>query len=579
MAVISRGFKGNLLLRRAGVPPDGGYTAERMAEIFKCAEDPVYFFRNYVLIKHVDYEKKVKFDPRGYQLEMITSILENRNTISRWPRQCGKTTVLAAITLHYILFQRNYSILIAAHVREKSQDIVASVQDMYMELPSWLQQGIIEWNKRSFRLENGSRVKASATTVSSARGDTYNMIMLDEFAFVMTHLADEFLKSVIPTVSSGKDTKIVITSTPRGLNMFWTVWESAIKQTVPPPNHFVPIAVEWDQVPGRDAAFREAIIKQYGQEYWDQEFACAFLGSSATLIAAAKLITLSAMQPIQMTESTRLYEAPIKGHLYATTVDVAEGLGGDASVVMVFDVTVAPYKPVYIYQNRYIDTMALPGLISEVARSYNDAMVLVESNFGQMVADILWRDFEYEHVIFTERTIKNPGGFKVGWGSKRQSPGVQMNVLTKRIGCSNLKSMIENDQLIIRDGKTIEELRRFAVKGKSYAAEQGNDDLVMCLVLFGWLSEQGYLKSQNEADIRGQIASINRQKIENDMLVTHHVDPASDEAKVEADYFRGFHHPAPVASSGNDNRWLEDKEDPVMEPSFLEDLERFERWK
>lgn len=561
---ISKGFKGNLLLRKAGMPPDGGYTPQRLKEIQRCAADPIYFFRTYVKIKHVDYEKKVKFNPRGYQLEMLHSIIENRNTISRWPRQSGKTTVLAAITLHYILFQRNYSVLIAAHVREKSQDIVASVQDMYMELPSWLQQGIVEWNKRSFRLENGSRVKASATTISSARGDTYNMIMLDEFAFVATHIADEFLKSVVPTVSSGKETKIIITSTPRGLNMFYKVWETAVSGAVSPPNNFIPIAVEWDQVPGRDAKFRDSIIKQYGQEYWDQEFACAFLGSSATLISAAKLVALSSLPPLQMTESTRLYEQPQKGHLYACTVDVAEGLGGDHSVVMIFDVTSAPYKPVYIYQNRYIDVMALPGLISEAAHSYMDAMVLVESNFGQMVADILWRDFEYEHVIFTERTVKNPGGFKVGWGGKRQSPGVQMNVLTKRVGCSTLKSLIENDQLIIRDAPTIEELRRFAVKGKSYAAENGNDDLVMCLVLFGWLSEQGYLKSQNEVDIRSQIASLNRQKIDDNMLVMHRLDGEADKD---------------IPLAVKNDAWLLDKEDPIPDPIWSEDLERYEKWK
>jgi hypothetical protein len=562
----AKGFKGNLLLRRAGMPPDGGYTTERLEEIFRCADDPIYFFKKYVYIKHVDYEKKVLFNPRGYQLKMLKSILDNRNTISRWPRQSGKTTVLAAVSLHYLLFQRNYSVLIAAHKGDKARDIIGAIQDMYMELPSWLQQGIVEWNKGSFRLENGSRVRASTTSISSARGDTYNMIMLDEFAFVAQHVAEEFLKSVIPTVASGKDTKVVITSTPKGLNMFYKVWESAVNNDVAPPNNFMPIAVEWDEVPGRDAAFRDSIVKQYGQAYWDQEFACAFIGSSATLIAASKLVALASLQPIQMTESTRLYEKPEKGHLYACTVDVAEGLGGDASVVMVFDVTVAPYKPVYIYQNRYIDVMALPGLINEVAHSYNDAMVLVESNFGQMVADILWRDFEYEHVIFTERTIKNPGGFKVGWGGKRQSPGVQMNVMTKRVGCSNLKSLIENDQLIIRDQATIEELRRFAVKGKSFAAESGNDDLVMCLVLFGWLSEQGYLKSQNDVDVRGKIAEMNRQKIDDNMLVVHRTDGNEDSS-------------APIAVKGDDNRWLMDKEDPVMDPLYAEDLERYEKWK
>lgn len=558
------GFKGNQLLRKAGVPPDGGYTQERLQEIFRCSIDPIYFFRTYVKIKHVDYEAKVLFDPRDYQLKMLQSILDNRNTISRWPRQSGKTSVLAAVALHYLIFQRNHSILIAAHKGDKARDIIGAIQDMYMELPSWLQQGIVEWNKGSFKLENGSRVRASTTSTSSARGDTYNMIMLDEFAFVASHVAEEFLKSVIPTVASGKDTKVIITSTPKGLNMFYKVWESAINNDVAPPNHFVPIAVEWNEVPGRDEVFREGIIKQYGQEYWDQEFACAFLGSSATLISAAKLITLATMQPLQATENTRLYEAPIKGHLYACTVDVAEGLGGDFSVVMVFDVTQAPYKPVYIYQNRYIDVMALPGLIAGVAKGYNGAMVLVESNFGQMVADILWRDFEYEHVIFTERTIKNPGGFKIGFGGKRQMPGVKMDVLTKRVGCSNLKSMVENDQLIIHDAQTIEELRRFAVKGKSYAAEQGNDDLVMCLVLFGWLSEQGYLKAQNDVDVRGQIAHINKQRIDDNMLVTYQSD-----GREESDM--------PLAVKGDS--WLMDKEDPVIDPFYAEDLERYEKWK
>jgi hypothetical protein len=560
---LTKGFKGNLLLRRAGVPPEGGYTEERLREIFRCSIDHVYFFRTYVKIKHVDYEAKVLFDPRGYQLEMINSIIKNRNTISRWPRQCGKTTVLAAVALHYLLFQRNHSVLIAAHLREKSQDIVAAIQEMYMDLPSWLQQGIVEWNKRSFKLENGSRVKASATTASSARGDTYNMIMLDEFAFVAHHLADDFLKSVIPTVASGKDTKVVIASTPKGLNMFYKVWESAVQNKVAPPNNFIPIAVEWDEVPGRDETFRKSIVTQYGQEYWDQEFACAFLGSSATLIAAAKLITLASITPLQMTETTRLYEPPEKGKLYAVTVDVAEGLGGDASVVMVFDVTTVPYKPVYVYKNRYIDTMALPGLVFEVARSYNNAMVLVENNFGSMVGDILWRDFEYEHVIFTERTVKVPGGFKVGWGGKRQVPGVKMDAPTKRIGCATLKSLIENDQLIVRDDETIEELRRFAVKGKSYAAEQGNDDLVMCLVLFGWLSEQGYLKAQNEQDVRGQIAQRNKQKIDDNTLVFYHDDGQADSS-------------IPVAAS--DDRWLLDKDDPVMDPYVQADLERWDKW-
>lgn len=395
-----------------------------------------------------------------------------------------------------------------------------------------------------------------------------NCIMLDEFAFVQGHLAEDFLKSVIPTVSSGKDTKVIITSTPKGLNMFYKVWEDAINipEDIRRPEDFVPIAVKWNDVPGRDENFRAGIIKKYGQEFWDQEFAAAFIGSSATLISAAKLLTLSPTTPIKQNDNTRVYEEPQPGHVYACTVDVAEGLGGDYSVVMVFDVTTIPYRPVFVYQNRYIDTMALPGLVAQVGKSYNNAMVLVESNFGQMVADILWRDHEYEHVIFTQRAIKNPGGFKIGWGGKQQRPGVQMNTLTKRLGCSNLKSLIENDQLIIRDAQTIEELRRFAVKGKSYAAEQGNDDLVMALVLFGWLADQGYLKAQNESDVRKEIAKLNQQRIDDNMLVSFRVDASEVAGDV------------PVLASSKNDDWLLKDNDPVMDQNISDDLTRWERW-
>jgi Terminase RNaseH-like domain len=312
----------------------------------------------------------------------------------------------------------------------------------------------------------------------------------------------------------------------------------------------------------------DALDVGYEYEYITNGFIshnCAFLGSSATLISAAKLLTMVSYEPIQQTNSTRLYAQPEKDHIYAITVDVAEGLGGDFSVIMIFDVTAAPYKPVFIYQDRYIDPMALPGLIFETGKRYNDAMVLVESNFGQMVADILWRDFQYEHVIFTERAVKIPGGFKVGWGSKQQRPGIQMNTLAKRIGCSNLKSLIENDQLIINDEHTIEELRRFAVKGKSYAAENGNDDLCMALVLFGWLSEQGYLKDQNDVNVRGKIAQLNQRRIDDNMLAAYRMDGTE-----------GMNS-APLAVSSKNDNWLLKDNDPEPDSNILLDISNWER--
>ncbi len=560
--IVKKGFKGNPLLRKAGMVPEGGYTQERIAEFIRCANDPIYFFEHYVKIKHVDFEKKVFFKPRGYQLKMTNSILENRYTISRWPRQSGKTTVIASIALHYLLFNQNYSILIAAHKGDKAQEIVTAIQDMYMELPDWLQQGIVEWNKKSFKLENGSRIRSSTTSSSSARGDTYNLVALDEFAFVPTHVAEEFVKSVIPTVSSGKDTKIIITSTPKGLNLFYSIWKDAEEQKIPPPNNFVPIAVEWNEVPGRDEKFKEGIIKQYGQEFWDQEFACAFLGSSRTLISANKLLILREETPLHQYDNARVYMMPEKGHHYAITVDVAEGLGGDATVVMCVDITTAPYQVAYIYENRHIEMMSLPSLIHTIARNYNEALVLVESNFGQMVADMLWYELEYENVVMTTRNVKTPGGQKVTTSGNTR-PGLQMNVLSKRIGCSNLKSLVENDQLILKDKALIEQLRRFAVKGKSYAAEQGHDDIAMAAVMFAWLVDQGYVKEINDINIRENIANINRDRIENAINPFGFIVTGTETNN------------APVASASNDWKWLIGNEnDPEPDPVTWDTINR-----
>jgi hypothetical protein len=542
MAVIKKGFKGNPLLRKAGVLPEGGFIPERQEEIIKCALDPFYFMEKYVYVKHVDFEKKILFKPRGYQRRMIHSILENRYTISRWPRQCGKTSCASVVVLWYVLFTSNYSWLVAAHKGDKARDIVAAVQDMFMELPDWLQQGVVEWNKGSFRLENGSRIRASTTSPSSARGDVYNAILLDEFAFVQTHIAEEFVKSVIPTVSSGKDTKVIITSTPKGLNQFYKIWMDAVENKVAPPDNFIPIAVEWNEVPGRDEAFREKTIKQYGQEFWDQEFACAFLGSSRTLISAQKLLLLRNETPQHITDQSRIYKMPEKGHVYAVTVDVAEGLGGDSSVVLVTDITTMPYEVAMIYENRYIDPMALPGIVHTIATNYNQAVVLVESNFGQMIGDMLWYELEYENVIMTTRNVKAVGGQSIMYNTKVTKPGVQMNTLTKRVGCANLKSLIENDQLIVKDAIAIEQLRRFAVKGKSYAAEEGHDDIVMAMVLLAWMADQGFIKHSTDVNVRQTIAKLNQDRIERESmpLAILNSEPID----------------APIAVNKNNDAWL-----------------------
>lgn len=455
---------------------------------------------------------------------MVAAMFGNRFVIVKLPRQAGKTSIVSAVLLWHVLFNKNYSILIAAHLRDKALDVLSSIKQMYENLPDFLQNGVKEWNKGNIIIENNSRIRCSATTASSARGDVYNMVYLDEFAFVASHIAEEFVKSVMPTISSGQTTKTFITSTPKGLNMFHSMWKAAVQRK----SEYVPIEIKWDDVPGRDEKFRKGIIAQFGEDYFNQEYGAEFIGSSRTLIKAAKLLALAPDVPIYQNEHLRVYEHPEKGKTYAITVDVAEGLGGDCSIVDVIDITCLPYRQVAVYQDRTIDTMAFPGVIFDLGRAYNGAMVLVESNFGSEVGKTLMHDLEYENVVMTTRKVKDSGQSVSGGFAGTARVGLALDVKSKRIGCTNLKSLVENDQLIVVDEGTILELQRFVVMKKSYAAEEGNDDLAMTLVLFGWLVDQGYVKDATDVNAREKIAAMHQKRIEESLLPFGYVRDGHD---------------------------------------------------
>ena len=514
------------------------YTAEEIQEIVKCAENPRYFM-NYVMIKHVDFEELISFQPRFYQEEMIDKIIDYRNVIIKLPRQCGKTTCVAALILWHAIFKKNYSILVAAHQADKSRDILAVIKEMFENLPPFLQLGVSSVNEGRIKLENGSRIKASATTASSARGDTYNMIYLDEFAFVQKHLADGFVKSVMPTISSGKYTKTIITSTPQGLNFFHTMWEAAVNKK----SDFQTVEIKWNDVPGRDDVFRDHIIATYGQSYFDQEYGAEFIGSGLTLIAGHHLLRIKhrIKDPLNSHNMTRVYEMPEKGKFYAVTVDVAEGLGGDSSAISVFDISQTPYRHVAVFQNNEIDEVSLAGIVFELARAYNEALVLIESNFGGVVGNTLWVDYEYGNMV---RTMSKKQTQKATGGNVRARIGVNMNTPTKRAGCARLKLLIEQDQLILPDMKTYDELTHFAVDGKTYKADSGHDDLVMSLVLFAWLHDQGYVEAYSDVSARAAIVAQNKQKVEDEVLP---LGFSSHDVEVES--FK-----API----NDARWIND---------------------
>lgn len=532
MALYKKGFMGNEKIRSSGIAIE--WDQDKLAEFKRCSEDPEYFISHYVWILNLDSEKLVLFEPRRYQIEMIKAVVENRFVISKWGRQMGKSVIASALLLWFIIFHSNFPVLILAHKHDKAREILAVIESMYENLPEWLQHGVKTWSKGTIELENGSLIKTAGTSSSSGRGGAYQIIFLDEMAFVPTHIADTFLKSVVPTISSGKSTKIIITSTPKGLNTFYRIWSDSVNGK----NEYVRVDVNWWEAPGRDEEFKRKTIEAYGEDFWQQEFESAFLGSSRTLISGNKLMSIATIPPLRSSESSRVYADPQEGRQYAATVDVSEGLGADSSAVVVVDITELPYTVAMVYQNNLVEPMALPGIVAEIARSYNDALVLVESNFGAQVGEILWSEYEYENLVFTSKG--KTGVFakqdRIGVSSPRSRVGIAWNAHSKRVGCTNLKTLVESDQLMIQDSGIYDELTHFVVSKKSYAADSGHDDLAMCLVMFGWLVDQGYVRDATGTSARNRVRELREEVLEREMMPLGFNSTRMEEAPIAIEF-------------------------------------------
>ena len=497
------GYLGNANLKRTGV--ELSYTEEQVAEIIKCTEDPVYFIRKYVKIVNVDHGL-VPFEMWPFQEDMVRTFHENRFCIAKMPRQVGKTTTTVGFMLWSILFQDDYSIAILANKGSLAREILGRVQYAYEYLPLWLQQGIITWNKGNIELENKSKIAAFATSASGVRGGSYNLIFLDEFAFVPKNMADEFFTSTYPVISSGKTTKVIIVSTPYGLNHFYKMWVDATEKR----STYKPLEVHWSQVPGRDAAWKEETIRNTSEEQFRQEFETEFIGSSATLISGSKLRSLAFFDPLKQEDCLDIYQDPIPGHLYIGCVDCSEGVAQDYSTINILDVSQVPYRQVAKYRNNKLPLLFLPTVVYALCKRYNTAFALIETNnIGQQVVDILHYDLEYENIYKLEHHhIK---GQTISGGFKRSSSfGIRTTKTVKKIGCANLKTLIENNKLIINDFDTIAEMNTFVRVRDSFSAEEGNnDDLVMGLVIFSWLVAQSYFKDSTNIDIRKLMLSEN----------------------------------------------------------------------
>ena len=505
-------YLGNPLLKKSNVPVE--WTKDQILEYQKCMKDPLYFIENYIRIVSLD-EGLVPFKMFPFQKEMVGTVHNNRFTICKMPRQSGKSTTLVSYILYYVLFNSNMNVAILANKASTARDILGRLQLAYENLPKWLQQGVMSWNKGSLDLENGSKVVASSTSSSAVRGGSYNMIFLDEFAFVPTTVAEDFFSSVYPTISSGKSTKVIIVSTPNGMNLFYKLWVDAENKR----NSYNIIDVHWSEVPGRDAKWREETIANTSEEQFRREFECEFLGSANTLIAPAKIKSMAFYNAIKTNAGLDMYEKPVKGNTYIIIADVSRGTNNDYSAFVVFDVSTVPYKIVAKYRNNEIKPLLFPNIIHDVALAYNQAYTLVEVNdIGEQVATALQFDLEYENLIMA--SMRGRAGQIVGGGFSggKAQLGVRTTKAVKKMGCSNLKQIVETDKLIINDYELIKEFSTFILKGQSYEAEEGHtDDLVMCCVLFGWLVQQTYFKELTDDDIRERMYKEQQNQLEQDM--------------------------------------------------------------
>lgn len=524
-------YMNNVKLKAAGVSMP--MTREQLEEMARIVADPIYFIERYCQIVSIDHGL-IKFKLYDYQKRLINLIHNNRQVIAKFPRQSGKTTTNAAYLLWYIIVNEVKTIGVLAHKASGAREVLERTKQMYEALPLWIQQGVRTWNKGSIELGNGCKVVAAATTSSAIRGLTINFLLLDEFAFIPTNNADEFFDSVYPTISSGTSSKISIFSTPKGMNHFWRMWTEATTGRMQGnklvKSEFVPIEIAWNDIPGRDEAFMQKTINTIGIDSWNQEFATEFLGSVGSLINSQAIRNIVTATPLYEHDHMKVYEEAKKDRIYMATVDVARGAGGDYSVIVMTDITTLPYKQVAVYRNNELNYLLFPGVIYEMAKKYNDAYVLIELNDnGEAVADDLFHSYEYDNILTTGG---NKGKVVLGsWVNSKN--GVRTTKQTKRLGCSLIKALIENQEYIVYDYDTVQEMSNFVAKAGSYEADAGaHDDIMMCLVIFAWASNQAFFAELCDSNFKKKYIEDSHEKMMQELSPIGYWDGMDDDDDV-----------------------------------------------
>jgi hypothetical protein len=343
-------------------------------------------------------------------------------------------------------------------------------------------------------------------------------VYIDEGAFLTNDM--KFYESTYPTIASGKETKVIITSTPNGMRgLFYKLWMESLSGQ----NSYVNMQVDWTMVPGRDEAWRAETIANTSLEQFRQEQELAFRGSENSLISGSVLERMIVKKPIQSSEDgLKIYDLPIKGndkelpHEYVMVVDVSRGLGLDYNSFTVIDITTKPHQVVCTYRNNKLATLLYPSYIYNVATTYNKAHVLVELNdIGEQVANTLYHELEYENMLCV---VKDKGRQTIGFLSDAL-PGVRTSKQVKAVGCSNAKNFIEKEQIILNDEGLINEMGTMVPKGGSYAADDGaNDDQAMTIILYSWAMVQPYFVDLTDQDARKRLLDSVRTEREEEVM-------------------------------------------------------------
>ncbi len=516
-----KNYLGNPRLKRVNMPMQ--LTEDQVREFVKCAKDPTYFIENYVKIITLD-KGFVQIELYPFQRQVVNDINENRRVIVKAGRQVGKTTIIVGYILWYILFNQDKTVAILANKASTSREILARIKLAYEALPMWIQQGVKVWNKGDIELENGCRVLANSTASSTIRGFSISLLYLDEFAFVPSNIAEDFFTSVYPTISSGETSKILMSSTPNGMNHFYKMWTEAVEGL----NGFTHVEANWRQVPGRTQQWADEQRRVLGEQKFLQEMECEFMGSSGTMLSAQALKSLAFVKPLHVSEAgIKIYHQPEKHHVYLAVADTSRGKGLDYSAIAIIDVSEIPYKLVATYRDNNISPLVYPGIIKKMSEYYNQSYVLVEINDnGQQVVDSLFDDFEYENIL---STVEMKGKIALTWGYGNKSQrGIRTTKSVKRLGCSILKNLIEQQKLLVQDFDTIAEFSTFIAKGTSFEAEEGShDDMVMCLVLFAWCTNQQFFGDLSNVNIKSKLHEEQMRQIEEEQLpdfLAGHVD-------------------------------------------------------